>query len=127
MNKKILIVEDDKELAEAYRYALEQKGFQVHVSTKGTDGLEEIVTFRPDVLLLDLLLPKMLGHEIMKAIHENVDTNAKIVVLSNYDSRENVEKAFDFGVHAFLSKRKFPPEKVVERVQYLLKKDEMVP
>jgi len=120
--KKILIVEDDEELAEEYRLAFSQKGFEVEVSTTGIGGLEKVVAFWPDVILLDLVLPEIDGHQIMKTIRKTFKTKAKVLVWSNYDSKENIEKSFQCGADAFLPKRSFTPEKMIERVEIILKK-----
>ncbi len=73
--KRVLVIEDDKDIVELVRYNLEKDGYQVSASADGATGLAQIRKVAPDLLILDLMLPKLSGLEICKEIRKDVTLN----------------------------------------------------
>ncbi len=90
--KKILIVEDEKMLAEMYKDNFEQEGFEVLSAFDGEEGLEMALKETPDLVILDILLPKKEGTDVLKEIRESGEwgSNAPIIMLTNLDSRDYI-------------------------------------
>jgi len=118
--KKILIVEDDKFLADIYKTKLEGEGFEVKTAKDGKEALKKLEKYIPDLLLLDIILPKIDGWEILERIKEREDLkNMKIIVLSNLSEKENIEKAIREGVVEYLVKAEYSPDEIVEKIKEL--------
>lgn len=102
--KRILIVEDDKATQDLYRVKLEAEGFEVMVSADGASAITSATQGKPDLIVLDLMLPGgMNGFDILNRLKQNPDTAAiKVVVLSNLSSE--AETAKDLGVVDYLVK-----------------------
>ena len=82
--KKVLIIEDDQLIANIYRNKFLVEGYQVEIALDGESGLEMMRVFRPDVILLDLMLPKMSGVDVIKLVRAELDfARVPIIVLSN--------------------------------------------
>src|ERR1051325_6936522 len=113
--KKILIVEDDQIVANIYRNKFSLEGFQVEVANNGTTGLEIAPSFRPDAVVLDLMLPQMTGVEFMKKIRA-IDGFAElpVIVFSNTYLTNMVQEAWKAGATKCLSKANCTPKQVIE-------------
>src|SRR5207244_10077482 len=95
---KILIIEDDQIVANIYRNKFCLEGFQVEVALDGSAGLDLVRSFRPDAVLLDLMLPKLTGVELMKSIRSEPDfEKVPIIVFSNTYLTTMVEQAWKAG------------------------------
>jgi len=95
VKKNILIIEDDKVLAMALQTALSKEGYETEVSFDGEDGYEKILKKQPDLILLDILLPKLFGLELLARVRENKDkkiSSLPAVVLTNFPEEEYLEK-----------------------------------
>ena len=102
-SKKILIIEDDVFLNELMAKKLIEEGFDVIKAVNGEEGLEMAQQERPDLILLDLILPGMDGFEILEKIKEEPETSAiPVIILSNLGQREDIEKGFDLGADDYL-------------------------
>ena len=113
--KKILIVEDDQIVANIYRNKFSVEGFQVEVAHDGAAGLEMLRTFRPDAVILDLMLPKMTGVEFMKQIRAEQDfQQLPVIVFSNTYLTNMVQEAWKAGATKCLSKANCTPKQVIE-------------
>jgi len=89
MAKKILLIEDEKILGEMYTTRLEKEGFSVERVVDAENGIELAKTSKPDLILLDLLLPKMSGSEALYVLKENPETkDIKVIIFTNYDTPE---------------------------------------
>lgn len=95
----VLIIEDEKDLAELIAFNLEREGFQAIVATDGFDGLEQAARTQPDLILLDLMLPGMLGTEVCKNIRKS-DRTAGIPVIMLTAKGEEIDKVVGFEVGA---------------------------
>lgn len=119
---KILIIEDDQLVANIYRNKFALEGFQAETASDGDVGLELIRSFRPDAVLLDLLLPKMPGIEVMRQIRAQKDfADLPIVVFSNTYLSKMVEEAWKAGATKCLSKANCTPKQVIDAVRSALK------
>ena len=120
----ILIVEDNDMLNKAYRIVLEKNGHTVEAATNGSDALDIIEKFKPKVILLDLLMPKMGGLEFLRqydAIKANKDV--KVVVLTNLGKEENIQEALDLGAYKYIIKAHSSPADLAALVNHLIKKN----
>jgi len=116
--KKILLIEDDPLLIDIYRTKLESAGFTVSIVSDGDKALEAVVSETPDAVLLDIVLPKVDGWDILKGIKDK-DKKIKVVVLSNLGQKEEVEKGFALGAEKYLIKANFTPSDVVAEIEKL--------
>jgi len=119
--KKILIIEDDLIVGNIYRNKLSVEGFQVDIALDGLAGLEMLRKFRPDAVILDLMLPKMTGVEVMKQIRSEPDfQNLPVIVFSNTYLTNLVQEAWKAGATKCLSKGSCTPKQVLEVVRSAL-------
>lgn len=116
--KKILIIEDDVFLNELMAKKLIEEGFDVIKAVNGEEGLVMTQREKPDLILLDLILPGMDGFEILEKIKEEPETSTiPVIILSNLGQREDIEKGFDLGADDYLIKAHFTPDEIVERAR----------
>ncbi len=119
--KKILVVEDEATLQKALNDVLSQEGYNVLSAIDGMRGLEMITQEKPDLILLDIILPKMDGFEILKKIKEDKDTaEIPVIILTNLSDLENIQKALDLGATTYLVKADFHLEDVLKKVKEAL-------
>ena len=121
--KQILLIEDDPFLIDIYTTKLKDSGFSIEVATDGKEGLKKIREKKFDLLVLDIVLPKIDGWEILEKIkNENLKfKNLKIIVLSNLGQKEEVEKGLRLGAEKYLIKAHYAPSEVVEEIKNILK------
>jgi len=113
-----VLVEDDKTLANLIEMELKKAGFTVLVETDGLKGLELIRKEKPDLVLLDMLLPSMSGADILEELHEDGTLPGQpIVILSNSGQPIETERVKELGVRDSLVKVNFTPQEVLEKVQ----------
>src|SRR5712672_4106892 len=115
MNKKILIVEDDQIVANIYRNKFSVEGYEVEVALDGQSGMEMLKSFRPDAVVLDLMLPRMTGVDFMKQIRAQSDfQHLPVIVFSNTYLTNMVQEAWKAGATKCLSKANCTPKQVIE-------------
>ena len=115
---KILIIEDDQIVANIYRNKLSVEGYQVEVALDGEIGMEMVKTFQPNVIVLDLMLPKITGVELMKQIRANPESEiTPVIVFSNTYLTNMVQEAWKAGATKCLSKANCTPRQVIEVVR----------
>ena len=103
--KKILIVEDSRTISTVLIEVLKSEGFEVFWADNGVEGIRLAKMKKPDLILLDLLLPKLNGYEVCNAIkRDNITRHIKILVISTLDDKEHVEKAKLCGAKNFMKK-----------------------
>ncbi len=121
--KNILLVEDDRFLSRMYVEKLsEEGGFNVQAVEFGRQALEKIKTIKPDLILLDLLLPDMNGVQILKTIKE--DNNLKsirVLLLTNLNEKDYINEALSLGAEGYLIKAHFTPNEVVDKIKQILR------
>ena len=119
--KKILVVEDDIFISDIYQVKFSQEGFQVAVAVNGLEALKILDNFRPDIILLDIIMPQMDGIETLKKLKNDEKwKNIPIIMLTNISEKEKVEESEEMGVNDYLVKSQFTPSEVVEKVNALL-------
>lgn len=120
-NKKILIVEDDEFLLQMYVTKLELESFQVLSAANGEEGLKVAFKEKPDLILLDLKLPKIDGFEVLRDLKSNEDTkNIPVVVLTNFSEKEHIDKCLSLGAEDYLIKAHFVPSEVITKIKKIL-------
>lgn len=120
-DKKILVVEDDKSLADMYVERLQQEGYNVIVATDGEKGTEMILAESPDFVVLDIMLPKKNGFEVLEVVRATPHTrNIPVIVLTAFPKSEYSEKANSYGISGFFNKAITVPKEVVFLVNNVL-------
>lgn len=120
-NKKILVVEDEATLQKALTTILSQEGFDVHSCMDGENGYKTALSSAPDLILLDLILPKMDGFEVLKKLKKEDKTrDIPIVILTNLGSVNDIQKALDLGATTYLVKTDYDLSDVVDKVKQIL-------
>jgi CheY-like chemotaxis protein len=117
MAKKILIIEDEIILLELLKKKLTGEGYDVLTAMDGIEGLEKMKENRPDLILLDIVMPRMGGIEVMEEMQKSDElTNIPIIVISNSGQPVEIDKAQRLGACDWLVKTEFDPQSVVEKV-----------
>lgn len=120
--KKILIIEDERILGEMYRDKFSQAGFKVILITTAEDGIKVIPEEKPDLILLDILLPKENGIDFLKRLKKSpMMSSIPVLVFSNFDDPETRKEAFNLGVKDYLIKTAHTPQEIIEKVKSYLK------
>jgi len=123
MQKKILIIEDDSFLRELLAKKLTANGFKVGQTADGQGALSYLKEQKPDLIILDLLLPKIDGFEVLSKIKNDPQTSSiPILILSNLAHKEEIERGFKLGALDFLIKSQYTPEEIVVKVKEILEK-----
>ena len=117
--KKILIIEDNQIVANVYRNKLAVENYQTEVALDGETGLKTMRTFQPDIILLDLMLPKMSGVDVIKQIRAEADfAKLPIIVFSNTYLTNLIQEAWKAGANKCLSKASCSPQEVLDMVRH---------
>lgn len=117
MNKKILVIEDSKNISFMIEMCLKRNGFHVYKAADGVEAMETIFNVVPDLILLDIVIPKLNGYLICEAVKAN-DKLSKIpiVVMSAKTQEDDIQKAFELGASDYLTKP-FNPSELMEKVK----------
>lgn len=119
--KKILLVEDDEGLALVYVTRLDVEGFEVKRVPNGEDALAAALEFKPDLILLDVMMPKVSGFDVLDILRNTPETtNIKIIMLTALSQEADRQKAQEMGVDDYLVKSQVVIADVVERVKMQL-------
>jgi len=122
MAKTILVVEDDKFLRELISRKLTGEDFDVLEAVDGEEGIKKIKEGKPDLVLLDLILPGIDGFEFLAKAREDPETSSiPIIILSNLGQREEVDKGLKLGAVDYLIKAHFTPGEIIEKIKNVLK------
>jgi CheY-like chemotaxis protein len=113
----VLLIEDDPAIAEMYRVQLEYDGHRVTVASTGEVGYRNLVNSKPDILLLDLLLPDRSGLEIMSEIKEQLPNHPPVVILSNYGEPAMMDRGRSLGALEYLVKSRVTPASVSQSIR----------
>ncbi|HEX7586015.1 MAG TPA: response regulator [Patescibacteria group bacterium] len=117
---KVVIVEDDPMISEIYQKKFTDAGFEVSAVTAGDQVLSLAKAEKVDIILLDLIMPKMDGFEVIRRLRDgSYDPNIKIIVTSNLSSREDQDKALKLGANGFVAKSDYSPSELVDQVKRL--------
>jgi len=119
--KKILLVEDDTSLAGVYRSRLEIEGFEVREVNNGEQALASAIEFRPDLILLDVMMPKISGFDVLDILRNTPETaNIRIIMLTALSQPKDKEHASALGVDDYLVKSQVVIGDVVDRIKHHL-------
>jgi DNA-binding response OmpR family regulator len=123
MKKKILYIEDDPILQKTLGRKLKVEGFKVISALDGKEGLILVQKERPDLILLDLILPQMGGVEFLKELRKNEETkDIPVVVLTNVSKEiEKIQQILELGIKGYLVKSEYSLEEIVEKIKEFLK------
>jgi DNA-binding response OmpR family regulator len=113
----VLLIEDDPAIAEMYRVQLEYDGYRVTIAATGEFGYTTMVTSRPDLVLLDLLLPDRSGLEIMADLNEGFPNHPPVVILSNYGEPTMIDRGISLGALEYLVKSRVTPASVSQSIR----------
>ena len=117
----VLFVEDDASVAQMYRLKLELDGYNVEVAADGLSALEKARALHPDIIFLDLRLPKMDGLAVLEALRADTSTaSIPVVILSNWDEKELVERGVALGALDHMIKSQTTPARLSRRLKDLL-------
>ena len=118
MNKKVLIVEDEIDIVSIYQVALDGAEFDILFAKNGKTGLETATKEKPDLIILDLLMPEMNGFTFLEKLR--ADENLKdtpVIVASNLGQSEDMDKAKQFGIKDYLTKDRFSPKDILDKIR----------
>ncbi len=119
--KRVLLVEDDDALANVYAVRLKAEGFDVQRVSDGEDALAVAVRFRPDLVLLDVMMPKVSGFDVLDILRNTPETaNLKIIMLTALSQENDKKRAQSLGVDDYLVKSQVVISDVIERVKFHL-------
>jgi DNA-binding response OmpR family regulator len=122
MAKKILIIEDDKFLRELIAQKLLKEDFEVSEAIDGEEGLKKVKEEKPDLILLDLILPGIDGFEALARMKEDPALSSiPVIILSNLGQKEDVERGLKLGAVDYLIKAHFTPGEIIEKIKTNLK------
>jgi len=120
--KKIVIVEDELMLAEMYRDKLVRAGFDVYSAFDAEEGIISIKEIKPDLVLLDILLPRKNGVGLLGQIRKDPEiSETPVIAFSNYDDTETKNEAKELGAKEYLIKTNYTPQEIVDKIREHLK------
>jgi DNA-binding response OmpR family regulator len=121
MKKKILFIEDDAALQRAMGDMLRAEGYDIQQALNGDIGLRLAESGKPNLILLDLVLPQKDGFEVLAALHENMATRAiPVIVLTNMEGSEEIGKVLSLGARAYLVKTHYTLEELLVKVKKII-------
>ena len=119
--KKVLLVEDDTSLSSVYRARLELEGFDVREVHDGEDALTATLEYKPDIILLDAMMPKINGFDVLDILRNTSETaNVRVIMLTALSQAKDKERAESLGVDEYMVKSQVVISDVVARVKYHL-------
>jgi DNA-binding response OmpR family regulator len=120
--KKILIIEDDKFLRELISQKILKEGYEIAEAVDGESGLNSAKSEKPDLILLDLILPRIDGFEVLARIKSDPEiSQIPVIILSNLGQKDDIEKGLKMGAIDFLIKAHFTPAEIIEKIKSVMK------
>jgi len=117
MSKKILLVEDEKIIIDLLQKKLIEEGYEVSVARNGVEGLEKMKAAKLDLILLDIVMPKMGGFEVMEEMNKNEEfKKIPVIIISNSGQPVELDRAIRLGAKDWLIKTEFDPQEVIDKV-----------
>lgn len=120
MAKKLLVIDDDEYIRELYEEVLDDAGFDVDTAVDGVDGLDKIEKGKYDLVLLDIMMPKKDGVEVLRALRE-AKSDVKVLLLTNLAHDPVMQEGKSLGALAYLIKADMTPDQLVVKVKEVLK------
>ena len=116
-----MIVEDDSFVLDIYQTKLSQEGYQVIEARDGAEALEKLEKEKPDLILLDIIMPRMDGLEVLKKLKSRSDfKNIPVILLTNLSQKEEINFGLGLGANDYLIKSHFTPTEVLEKIKIYL-------
>ena len=116
--KKILLIEDEEILINLLEKKMTQEGYEFFVARNGLEGLEKMRETRPDLILLDIIMPEMGGFEVMEEMQKDEELKKiPVIVISNSGQPVEIDRIQKLGAKDWLIKTEFDPQEVVEKVK----------
>jgi DNA-binding response OmpR family regulator len=120
---KVALIEDDMAIVQMYRMKFENEGYEVETAPDGQSGLDLIVSFEPNVVLLDLMMPGMNGLDMLHKLRSQPGgREVKVIVLTNMGDTETATRVYKMAADDYIVKAEMTPKQVAERVKTLLSK-----
>jgi len=120
--KKILLIEDDGFIAQMYGFKFKDTPYEFLVTTSGEEGWEIIKNQKPDVILLDIILPGIDGFELLTRIKNDPELESiPVLLLTNLGQQDNIQKGMALGASDYIIKAHYTPQEVVDKVESFLK------
>ena len=122
MKKNILIVEDDQFFRELLNKKLLSLGYSITEAANGEDGVNLTKQKKPDLIILDLLLPSIDGFEVLSKVKTNPETSSiPVIIVSNLGQQEDVERGLKLGASDYMIKSQFDVESIVAKIKSIIK------
>jgi DNA-binding response OmpR family regulator len=119
----IHIVEDEPFLLELYKARFEQEGYEVCVSLNGSTVMKEVEKNKPDLILLDIIMPEVDGYQVLKEIKKSPKyKDIPVLIFSNLAQEEEIEKGLKLGADDYFVKSNYTPPQIVEKVSKMIEK-----
>ena len=116
--KKILVVEDDKFISLAYKDGMTRAGFEVSMAMDGVEALEKMRAEKPDIVLLDLIMPTKGGFEVLEEMHNDAELKTiPVIILSNLGQDSDTQKCKELGAVDYIIKSNFKMQEAIEKVK----------
>ena len=121
-DQKILLIEDEEMLANMYETKFKNEGFNIKKALDGETGLKMALEDKPDIILLDIIMPKLDGFSVLRSLKDSVKTkDVPVILLTNLGQDEDVKKGTAMGAAGYLVKANLTPAEVVDKVKDYLK------
>ena len=118
MEKRILIVKDEPDIREAMAEAVAQENFIVSTASNGEEGLKKALAEKPDLILLDIVMPIMDGHEVLKKLRQDVwGQNAKVIMLTSMDDVKNIAEAHTGSITDYVIKAHSSLDEIINKIR----------
>lgn len=124
---KVLLVEDDSFISKMYETKLTLKNFEVVTAADGEAGVRLAQTEHPDIILLDIMLPKMDGWQVLEYLKEKDEVkNIPVLLLTNLGAQEDIERGLKLGAADYMIKAHFIPSEVIDKIKQLVSKSKAI-
>ncbi len=117
---KVLIIDDDPFIVDMYVIKLKDEHFMIETAHDGKEGLKKIKEYKPDVVLLDVVMPVLDGFGVLEALRGDSSRTCKIILLTNLGQQQDVERGMRLGADDYLVKAHFTPSEIVEKIKGVL-------
>ncbi|MDD3646115.1 MAG: response regulator [Candidatus Gracilibacteria bacterium] len=122
----ILIIEDTVDLVELYKIYFEGEGLEVYTATDGLEGITKMVEIKPDIVLLDIMMPQMNGFEVLEAIKNQTSMDTPIIICSNLSKQTDIDKALELGADLYIRKSDYEGSEIVKKVMEFVKSNNII-
>ena len=120
--KKILIIDDEESIRQIYHKVFSDQGFSAETAVDGQEGLLKAAEWKPDIILLDIMLPKMSGLDVLKSLkNNNLTKSIPVLLLTNIGDESVIKDGFKYGASGYFLKVSYSPYQVVEECKKYIK------